>query len=121
MKSSIIIVRPNEDDHMGYKKQEVKELYHFLSLVRGNWRNSVFIECSCGFGYLLTTDENAFPCLFPIKKFYRMTGEFPSKDECICVMDARIFSTIFSKWLLWNTHSINECGICKMYRSMRKR
>ncbi len=100
---------------------ECINLYSFLRLVRGNWRNAVFIECNfcpcdksdCG-NHLLTTDSDGRPKLIPVNLFERLTGECVVQDECAVVIQRDAFENLYHHWLLWNTESAKECSILQL-------
>ena len=116
-----MIVSTEEERFRDFKKQEIQELYYFLTLVNGNYRNSIYVECPHGIGYMLTTDDNARPVLFPAQKFYEITGEIPQKDEFIGRMSNHVFEAVYSKWLSWNTDFKDSCGICGMYKEQNEK
>ena len=113
MKNRIMIVRGQNDSQA---KNEFRELYRFLKLTAGNYRNAIYIEC--GNGYLLTADQEAKPVLFPVRKFYELTGEYPQKDEMSVVISRQSFENIYRGWLLWNADGA-ECPINSMYKKMK--
>lgn len=97
---------------------EVHALYGFLHLVRGNWRNALYIECgpcpyamSCSSGYLLTTDLNGVPILFDVQRFEALTGETVDKQECVGIISKVMFDSLFDRWLLWNVDDPQSCAI----------
>lgn len=95
---------------------EIRELYRFLKLCVGNYRNALYIECSCDF--LMIADQDAKPILFPVRNFYELTGEYPQKDEMCGVMSKQSFENIYRGWLLWNTDGTG-CPVCSMYYKMK--
>ena len=115
MKNRIMIVRGENDP---ITKQEVQELYRFLVLVGGNYRNAVYIECSCRHAVMLTTDQDAKPMLLPLQTFYELTGEYPQKDEMCGTLTQLAFENLFRGWLLWNTDGA-KCPVCSMYAKMK--
>ena len=117
MKNRIIIVRGEKSLHT---EQEIQELYRFLTFVGSNYRNALYVECIDGNGYMLTTDRDAKPVLYPTRQFYDLTGEIPSPDEMIGTLSRRAFECLYSKWLLWNTDDKCKCGICEMYRQQKR-
>ena len=112
-KNTIMIVRGQNNSQV---RNEVRELYQFLTLTAGNYRNSIYVEC--GNGYLLTADQEAKPILFPARKFYELTGEYPQKDEMSGMMSRQAFENLYRGWLLWNTDK-NECPVRAMYEKMK--
>ena len=95
---------------------EVRELYRFLKLVAGNYRNAIYVEC--GIGFMLSADQEAKPVLFPVRKFHELTGEYPQKDEMSGTMSRQAFENMYRGWLLWNTDK-TECPVSAMYERMK--
>lgn len=113
MKNTIMIVRgQNNPQAMG----DVRELYRFLKLAAGNYRNAIYVECDCGF--LMIADQDTKPVLFPVRKFYELTGEYPQKDEMSGVMSRHAFENMYRGWMLWNTDK-TECPVRAMYEKMK--
>lgn len=113
MKNTIMIVREQNNPQA---TNDAQELYRFLKLTAGNYRNAVYIECGCGF--LMIADQDAKPVLFPVRKFYELTGEYPQKDETCGVISRQVFENLYRGWLLWNTDS-TECPVRSMYEKMK--
>jgi len=112
-KIRIMIVREQNNPQV---TNEVRELYRFLKLVAGNYRNAIYVECGCGF--LMIADQDAKPVLFPVRKFYELTGEYPQKDEMCGVISRQVFENMYRGWLLWNTDG-TECPVRSMYEKMK--
>ena len=112
-KNRIMIVRGqiNPQD-----RDDVRELYRFLKLTAGNYRNAIYVKC--GIDYLMTADRDANPVLFPAQKFYELTGEYPQKDEMCGVISRQAFENMYRGWLLWNTDG-TECPVHSMYEKMK--
>ena len=121
MKNSIMIVSPKDESSRDFKKQDIQELYSFMTLVQGNHRNCIYIKCQHGIEYMMVADRDARPILFPIKKFYEMTGVLPQTDEFIGSMSYHAFEAMYARWLNWNTESKDECGVCSMYQEQIKK
>lgn len=112
-KIRIMIVREQNNPQV---TNEVRELYRFLKLVAGNYRNAIYVECGCGF--LMIANQDAKPVLFPVRKFYELTGEYPQKDEMCGVISRQAFENMYRGWLLWNTDG-TECPVHSMYEEMK--
>ena len=112
-KIRIMIVREQNNPQ---ETNEVRELYRFLKLVAGNYRNAIYVECGCGF--LMIANQDAKPVLFPVRKFYELTGEYPQKDEMCGAMSRQAFENMYRGWLLWNTDG-TECPVHSMYEKMK--
>ena len=113
MKNTIMIVREQNNPQA---IEDVRELYRFLKLTAGNYRNAIYVESGCGF--LMIGDQDAKPILFPIRKFHELTGEYPQKDEMCGVISRQAFENMYRGWLLWNTDG-TECPVCAMYEKMK--
>lgn len=113
MKNTIMIVRGQSNPQT---KKDVQELYVFLKLTDGNYRNAIYIES--GKGFLMVSDQEAKPVLFPVQKFYELTGEYPQKDEMCGAMSREAFESMYRSWLLWNTDK-TDCPVCSMYQRMK--
>ena len=113
MKNTLMIVRGENNPQ---SENEVKELYRFLKMSAGNYRNAIYVESGCGF--LMIGDQDAKPILFPIRKFHELTGEYPQKDEMCGAMSREAFESMYRSWLLWNTDK-SDCPVCSMYQRMK--
>ena len=110
MKNTIMIVRGESNTPQEF---DLHTLYRFLKLTAGNYRNSVYVRCMDGIEYMLVTDEEAKPLLFPINLFYELTGEYPQRDEMSYELTQDAFKTLYRSWILWNTDK-EECPICSL-------
>ena len=116
-----MIVSPKDETSRDFKKQDIQELYSFMTLVQGNHRNCIYIKCQHGIEYMMVADRDARPILFPIQKFYEMTDVLPQTDESIGSMSYHAFEAMYARWLDWNTESKDECGVCSMYQEQIKK
>ena len=110
MKIRLMIVRGESSTPQEF---DLHTLYRFLKLTAGNYRNSVYVRCKDGIEYMLVTDEEAKPLLFPINLFYELTGEYPQRDEMSYELTQDAFKTLYRSWILWNTDK-EECPICSL-------
>ncbi len=92
-----------------------KFLYRFLVLLRGSWRNAVYVKCSdcvstlsCT-DLLLTTDDAGAPVVITVSMFQSLTGVIVDQEECAGVISKDVFLSLFHRWLLWN---IPNGGCC---------
>lgn len=99
------------------------QIYSFLSLTRGSWRNAFFIECtSCPYGnlgcqgHLLTTDTDGTPFLISVQELERASNEKVDKNECAAVITRGAFELLFNRWLVWNITNIKDCSIVQLVR-----
>ena len=115
IQNRIMIVRGDND---ASTKQDILELYHFLKYANGNYRNAIFISCTCGCEYMLMGDHDAKPTLFPIQRFFELTGEYPQQDEMCGALSGQSFENMYRRWLLWNTDG-TKCPVCSMYEAKK--
>ena len=110
MKIRLMIVRGESSTPQEF---DLHTLYRFLKLTAGNYRNSVYVRCLDGIEYMLVTDEEAKPLLFPINLFYELTGEYPQRDEMSHELPGDVFETLYRSWIVWNTDG-GACPICSL-------
>jgi len=97
-------------------------IFSFFNATKGNWRNSIFIECDeCPYGkqkpcsgFLLVPDADGQPILLSADVIQKMTGITPDKYECQTIINQQQFESIYSFWLEWNVSSSNECAILQI-------
>lgn len=103
-------------------KNKVCTIYSFLSAAKGNWRNSIFIECgSCLYGkqllcpgFLLNSDSDGQPVVIPVDIIRKMTGMDADKEECIAVISRKKFETLYAVWLEWQIDLPKECSLLQI-------
>lgn len=97
--------------------------YLFLSLTRGNWRNALYIECKnkckddCK-GFLMISDTEGVPLLYPVSVFEEKTREVIDKNECAGIISLQSFETIYNRWLIWNVADKEKCSIPQVIANM---
>jgi hypothetical protein len=97
-------------------------IYSFLNAAKGNWRNSIFIECGeCPYGkqklcsgFLFVPDYNGKPIILSADMIQRITGRTVDKEECQMVIGRQKFESIYALWLDWNINSTKECTISQI-------
>jgi len=102
-------------------------LFSFFCAAKGNWRNSVYIECGkCQYGrqnpcdgFLLVPDYDGQPVLVPIGIIQRMTGIAADKDECKAILYRQDFETLYALWLEWHVRSSTECALLQAASEMK--
>lgn len=97
--------------------------YLFLSLTRGNWRNALYIECKnkckpdCK-GFLMISDTEGVPMLYPVSVFEEKSKEIIDKNECSGVLSKQAFDSIYNRWLIWNVADKSKCSILQVIANM---
>lgn len=97
-------------------------LYSFLSAAKGNWRNSIYIECyACGYGrkklcegFLFVPDYDGTPIVVPVEAIANISGLLPDKEECHAVITSDQFDSLYEHWMEWNISSPKECTLIHM-------
>lgn len=97
------------------------EFYSFLRVVRGNWRNAIFVNCDCDTcmyglekscaGFLLTFDECGQVMLLPAETVQKLTGEEITAAECSAILSRRTFDTAFAKYIEWHASNPSICTL----------
>lgn len=105
--------------------------YPFLRSVRGNWRNALFIQCSCSAcpcevsqacqGYLLAADAEGRPLLAPVSAICRLTGESIEAGECRGVLERQAFESAYCQYIEWHTETSRECALLLLWRTAHSR
>ncbi len=93
-------------------------LYRFLNLSKGTWRNSVYIECifcpyshgECN-GHLLICDADGKPVIIGVNEIQNLTGDNIDKTECVSIISRQAFESLFDRWITWNISYPTECSI----------
>ena len=102
-------------------KKKPCPLYKFMDAAKGNWRNSVFVECgdkecwredTCA-GFLLAFASDGRPAIMSVESVRALSGSVIEPTECIKTMDWKTFETLFSRWLDWETDGCGECVLSK--------
>ena len=94
-----------------------RNLYELLFSCKGNWRNAIYISCGpclhpCrvnSSGCLMTINEDGPPRLVSIRKFENETGERIDPTDCIGTLSKAAFSSLFSRYLIWEMSSPEQC------------
>ena len=94
-------------------------LFSFFCAAKGNWRNSVYIECGgCRYGrripcagFLMVPDYDGQPVVIPAGVIHSMTGLAADKDECKAILRRQDFETLYALWLEWHVSSPDECAL----------
>lgn len=114
-----------------------RNLYELLFDCNGNWRNAIYIPCgSClhpcrvdRSGCLMTINEGGLPRLVSIRKFENETGEQIDPTDCIGTLSRAAFSSLFSRYLIWEMSSSEQCPmeyltgstLCRLTPKRRKK
>lgn len=94
-----------------------RNLYELLMDCEGNWRNAIYIPCGpclhpCrvdSAGCLMTINKDGSPRLVSIRKFEKETGERIDPTDCIGTLSKAAFSSLFSRYLIWEMSSPEQC------------
>jgi len=109
-------------------KHKICTVYSFLNAAKGNWRNSVFIECknylcdkhalSCP-GFLLNFDRDLRPVIISADIIRKMTGMPVDKEECILTISREYFETLCALWTEWEVDSPRKCALSRIVNQTR--
>ena len=94
-----------------------QNLYELLFSCKGNWRNAIYVPCGpcshpckvdCS-GCLAAIRQNGAPLLVGVREFEEETGERIDPGECIGTLNKDAFSSLFSRYLIWEMTSSEQC------------
>lgn len=94
-----------------------RNLYELLFSCKGNWRNAIYGPCGpcphpCKVdrsGCLVAIRQDGAPLLVSIRDFEKETGERIDPGECIGTLNKDAFSSLFSRYLIWEMTSSEQC------------
>ena len=94
-----------------------RNLYELLFSCKGNWRNAIYVPCGpcphpCKVdrsGCLAAIRQDGTPLLVSIREFEEETGERIDPGECIGTLNKDAFSSLFSRYLIWEMTSSEQC------------
>lgn len=94
-----------------------RNLYELLFSCKGNWRNAIYIPCGpcphpCKVersGCLAAIRQDGTPLLVGVREFEEETGERIDPGECIGTLNKDAFSSLFSRYLIWEMTSSEQC------------
>lgn len=94
-----------------------RNLYELLFSCKGNWRNAIYVPCGpcphpCKVdrsGCLAAIRQDAAPLLVGVREFEEETGERINPGECIGTLNKDAFSSLFSRYLIWEMTSSERC------------
>ena len=94
-----------------------RNLYELLFSCKGNWRNAIYVPCGpcphpckvdCS-GCLAAIRQDGVPLLVGVREFEEETGERIDPGECIGTLNKDAFSSLFSRYLIWEMTSSERC------------
>lgn len=94
-----------------------RNLYELLFSCKGNWRNAIYVPCGpcphpckvdCS-GCLAASRQDGAPLLVGVREFEEETGERIDPGECIGTLSKDAFSSLFSRYLIWEMTSSEQC------------
>ena len=94
-----------------------RNLYELLFSCKGNWRNTIYVPCGpcphpCKVdrsGCLAAIRQDGTPLLVGVREFEEETGERINPGECIGTLNKDAFSSLFSRYLIWEMTSSERC------------
>ena len=94
-----------------------RNLYELLFSCKGNWRNAIYVPCGpcphpCKVdrsGCLAAIRQDGTPLLVGVRDFEKETGERIDPGECIGTLNKDAFSSLFSRYLIWEMTSSEQC------------
>lgn len=95
----------------------------FLESAEGNYRNAIYVTCSCvhssehGCGdFLFIPGHDCKPIILPLKDAESFFQTCVDKSECACEIDSHTFNRLYQKWLGLMVSSSKECAVRQFLR-----
>lgn len=80
----------------------IQKIYNFLTVSRGNWRNSIYISGKDSpHGFLLAPDRDGKPVIVEAGTLQQLSGEQIDPAECRGQLTESDFRDLFDLYLLW--------------------
>lgn len=98
-------------------KTDIQTIHSFLYSAQGNWRNSLYVDCSlckfckeenCG-NFLFVPAFDGTPILLPVFDAAIITGRPIDKSECLGIISNSKFYELFSLWFKLNIDIDEPC------------
>ena len=94
-------------------------LLDFATGCEGHWQNALYIPCGqcsrlCKLdrrGCLMTVSPGGEPVLIGVKRYEQLTGQEINPKECCGTISRETFETVYSRYLLWELDSANQCPL----------
>ncbi len=101
--------------------QNTCRLFPFYKAVGGNWRNAIYISCTCSQcpytasglcgGYLLSANSDGVPMIVSARQYGAVTGEIVEPSECRGQITRQAFEAAYAQYILWQ---LSETGHCPL-------
>jgi len=108
-------------------KTHVRVLQEFIETTRTNWRNSVYIECTCcKYGdcgakdFLYAPGADGRPLFFPVSDAEIVYGRTLDKSECLLSMSNARFEELFSFYFKEFNEEGTQCPLLKVCAEQSK-
>ena len=95
----------------------------FLESAEGNYRNAVYVTCSCahnrehGCGdFLFIPGHDCTPLIVPVEDAKLFFSSGIDKTECACTIDSHTFNRLYQKWLSLEVSDSGECAVRQFLR-----
>ena len=93
----------------------------FMEAVEGNYRNSIYVTCSCDHvmerscrDFLVVPGHDCRPIIVPVADAEVFLGIPIDRSECIGRMSSHTFTRLYHKWITLITESDKECPILQI-------
>ena len=93
----------------------------FQTLTRGNWKNSVYVECkqckyepheACG-DFMYIPNENGVPVILSVSDCTLLFSRIIDPSECLLWIDHLKFQDIYYAWIVTNQKDPFQCPFFK--------
>lgn len=115
-------------------------VFLFLSAVKGNWRNAIYVECrtqTCPHAaecseVLFAADADGQPILLPVSALRTCGIHEVDKHECVGCLEKSAFVAAYRRFLDWHTDTDGDCvlrqllaaqpsPLCREFHSPKKK
>lgn len=99
----------------------------FFEATEGNFRNAVYVFCSCNYAkksgcgdFLFIPNHDCKPVILPLADAESFLGTKVDKSEFAVIINSRTFIRLYSRWIELTTSSARDCPIQQLLHLMNQ-
>lgn len=100
----------------------------FFEATEGNYRNAIYISCSCHYqkesgcgDFLFVAGFDCKPILLPLVDAENFLGCTIDKSDCAAILSSTAFIRIYNKWIELATTSSGDCPLQQLLHLMNRK